>query len=181
MGAIVELTIWENALLERYAGRRFARWGIVRRDRAHEHAQRIVERYDVRGGGGLEARAGALSGGNLQKLILGRALTSPRYRDAAPTLIVAHQPTWGLDVGAVVDVHRRLLEACKAGAALLLISEDLDEILSLADRIAVITRGRLSEARPRGQWTLATLGLAMGDASPDVTATSAQRGVHSAP
>jgi general nucleoside transport system ATP-binding protein len=182
VGAIVELTIWENALLERYAGRRFARWGIVRRDRAHEHAQRIVERYDVRGGGaGLESRAGELSGGNLQKLILGRALTSPRYRDVAPTLIVAHQPTWGLDVGAVADVHRRLLEACRSGAALLLISEDLDEILSLADRIAVMTRGRLSEVRPREQWTLATLGLAMGDAGHGAAATSAQRGVHGAP
>jgi simple sugar transport system ATP-binding protein len=121
----------------------------------------------VRGGGGsgLEARAATLSGGNLQKLILGRALTSPRYRDVTPTLIVAHQPTWGLDVGAVADVHRRLLEAVQAGAGLLLISEDLDEILSLADRIAVIARGRLTDARPREQWTLATLGLAMADAA----------------
>ena len=83
----------------------------------------------------------------------------------APTLIVAHQPTWGLDVGAVADVHRRLLEACEAGAALLLISEDLDEILSLADRIAVIARGRLTGARARDHWTLATLGLAMGNAA----------------
>jgi simple sugar transport system ATP-binding protein len=165
VGAIGELAIWENTLLERYASRRFARWGVVRRERAREHAQRIVERYDVRGGGGLDARAAALSGGNLQKLILGRALTSPRYRDVAPTLIVAHQPTWGLDVGAVADVHRRLLEACQAGAALLLISEDLDEIFALADRIAVITRGHLTEARPREQWTLASLGLAMAAAT----------------
>jgi simple sugar transport system ATP-binding protein len=183
VGAIGDLTIWENALLERYASRRFARWGILRRDRAQEHAQRIVEHFDVRGGGGagLEARAGALSGGNLQKLILGRALTSPRYRNVAPTLIVAHQPTWGLDVGAVADVHRRLLEACQAGAGLLLISEDLDEILSLADRIAVMTRGRLTDARPRDQWTLATLGLAMSDASHAAAATSAQVMLHDAP
>jgi len=183
VGAIGDLAIWENALLERYASRRFARWGILRRDRAHEHAQRIIERFDVRGAGssGLEARAGALSGGNLQKLILGCALTSPRYRDVGPTLIVAHQPTWGLDVGAVADVHRRLLEACQAGAALLLISEDLDEILSLADRIAVMARGRLTDACPRDQWTLATLGLAMGDASHAATATSPHRTLHDAP
>jgi simple sugar transport system ATP-binding protein len=165
VGAIGELAIWENALLERYVSRRFARWGVVRREQAREHARRIVERFDVRAGGGLDARAATLSGGNLQKLILGRALTSPRYRDIAPTLIVAHQPTWGLDVGAVADVHRRLLEACHAGAALLLISEDLDEIFALADRIAVIARGRLTEARPREQWTLASLGLAMADAA----------------
>jgi simple sugar transport system ATP-binding protein len=99
----------------------------------------------------------------------------------APTLIVAHQPTWGLDVGAVADVHRRLLEACDAGAALLLISEDLDEILSLADRIAVMTRGRLTEARPREQWTLATLGLAMGDAGPRAAAAPAQQASRHAP
>ena len=166
VGAIGELAIWENTLLERYASRRFARFGVLRRERALEHAQRIVERFDVRGGGGLDGRAATLSGGNLQKLIIGRALTSLRYRDAAPTLIVAHQPTWGLDVGAVADVHRCLLQACQAGAALLLISEDLDEILALADRIAVITRGRLTEAKPRAQWTLASLGLAMGDAAP---------------
>jgi len=165
VGAIGELAIWENALLERYVSRRFARWGVVRREQAREHARCIVERFDVRAGGGLDARAATLSGGNLQKLILGRALTSPRYRDIAPTLIVAHQPTWGLDVGAVADVHRRLLEACHAGAALLLISEDLDEIFALADRIAVIARGRLTEARPREQWTLASLGLAMADAA----------------
>jgi simple sugar transport system ATP-binding protein len=183
VGAIGELTIWENTLLERYASRRFARWGILRRDRAQEHAQRIVERFDVRGGGdaGLEARAAALSGGNLQKLILGRALTSSRYRDAAPALIVAHQPTWGLDVGAVADVHRRLLEACQTGAALLLISEDLDEILSLADRIAVMTRGRLTDAHPREQWTLATLGLAMGGGGPSAAAMPAQKALHDAP
>jgi simple sugar transport system ATP-binding protein len=98
----------------------------------------------------------------------------------APTLIVAHQPTWGLDVGAVADVHGRLLEACKAGAALLLISEDLDEILSLADRIAVMTRGRLTEARARDQWTLATLGLAMADAGRGTATMSARKVVHDA-
>jgi simple sugar transport system ATP-binding protein len=178
VGAIGELAIWENALLERYASRRFARWGVMRRERAHEHAQRIVERFDVRGGGNadLEARAAALSGGNLQKLILGRALTSPRYRDVAPTLIVAHQPTWGLDVGAVAEVHRQLLEACRTGAALLLISEDLDEILTLADRIAVMTRGRLTDARPREQWTLATLGLAMSGSDSTVLAGGSTHG-----
>ncbi|HSW21404.1 MAG TPA: ABC transporter ATP-binding protein [Burkholderiaceae bacterium] len=183
VGAIGELTIWENALLERHTSRRFAHWGIVRRERALEHAQRIVERFDVRGAGaaGLQSRAGALSGGNLQKLILGRALTSPRQRDAVPTLIVAHQPTWGLDVGALADVHRCLLEACHAGAALLLISEDLDEILSLADRIAVMTRGHLTEARARDQWTLATLGLAMGGASHPAAAPPTRRPLHDAP
>jgi len=180
VGAIGDLAIWENALLERYTSRRFARYGVLLRERAIEHAQRIVERFDVRGGGsaGVQARTAALSGGNLQKLILGRALTGSRYRDVVPTLIVAHQPTWGLDVGAVADVHRRLLEACRAGSALLLISEDLDEILALADRIAVITRGRLTQALPRDEWSLATLGLAMGASD---GGAAAPRAGHDAP
>jgi simple sugar transport system ATP-binding protein len=140
---------------------------VLRTDRAREHARTLVERFDVRGAGalGLDAPARALSGGNLQKLILGRALTGAHYRDTVPLLIVAHQPTWGLDVGAVADLHRRLLEACTAGSAVLLISEDLDEILALADRIAVMTRGRLSDVRPRDAWSAATLGLAMGGAA----------------
>jgi simple sugar transport system ATP-binding protein len=81
--------------------------------------------------------------------------------DKPPTLIVADQPTWGLDIGAVAYVHQQLLDACAAGAAVLLISEDLDEIFALADRIAVIHDGRLSAARPAAEWTLADIGLAM--------------------
>jgi simple sugar transport system ATP-binding protein len=167
IGAIGELTLWENVLLERYASRRFATWGVVRGAKAREHARVIVERFDVRGAGalGLDAPVRALSGGNLQKLILGRALTGAHYRETVPLLIVAHQPTWGLDVGALADVHRRLLDACSGGAGVLLISEDLDEILALADRIAVMTRGRLTDARPRSAWSAAALGLAMGGTS----------------
>jgi simple sugar transport system ATP-binding protein len=122
-----------------------------------------VEQYDVRGAGklGLDVPVRSLSGGNLQKLIVGRALTGVHYRDEGPLLIVAHQPTWGLDVGAVAELHRRLLDAATRGAGVLLISEDLDEILALADRVAVMSRGRLTPARPTDAWTLAELGAAM--------------------
>ncbi|MCP5284857.1 MAG: ABC transporter ATP-binding protein [Burkholderiaceae bacterium] len=155
VGLVGDLALWENAVLERYATPRFARAGVIRRGAARAHAQAIVERFDVRGGG-LERPVRALSGGNMQKLILGRALI-----DGDATLIVADQPTWGLDVGAVADVHQRLLDAAAGGAAVLLISEDLDEIFALADRIAVIHAGQLTEARPVAQWTLAAIGLAM--------------------
>ena len=92
-------------------------------------------------------------------------------RDATgvPPLIVANQPTWGLDIGAVAYVHRQLLDACAAGAALLLISEDLDEIFALADRIAVMHHGRLTDARPAADWTLSAIGLAMAGVA-DATA-----------
>jgi simple sugar transport system ATP-binding protein len=121
----------------------------------------------VRGteGLGVDTPTRALSGGNMQKLILGRALSgalsgAPGRADV-PRLIVASQPTWGLDVGAVAYVHQQLLDACAGGSAVLLISEDLDEIFALADRIAVIHHGRLTPARPVAQWTLTTIGLAM--------------------
>ena len=80
---------------------------------------------------------------------------------------MANQPTWGLDVGAVAYVHQQLLNACAAGSALLLISEDLDEIFALADRLAVMHAGRLSPARPLGAWTLSEIGVEMaGGTSP---------------
>ena len=95
-------------------------------------------------------------------MILGRVLQ--RADGRAPRLIVAHQPTWGLDVGAVNFVHGRLRAARDAGAAVLLISDDLDEIELLADRIAVICHGRLGPARPAEGWTREQLGLAMAGA-----------------
>jgi len=112
----------------------------------------------------------------LQKLILGRALAGASANPDAhvPALIVAAQPTWGLDVGAVAYVHQRLLDASARGAAVLLISDDLDEILALADRIAVMHAGRLTNARAAGQWTRAQIGLAMaGAAATDATADAA--------
>ena len=163
VGAIGDLAIWENAVLERHRSPAFARAGVLRRGAAEAHARRVVERFDVRGveASGLGAPARRLSGGNLQKLILGRALLGDPGAAQPPRLIVADQPTWGLDVGAVAYVHQQLFDACAAGAAVLLISEDLDEIFALADRIAVMHQGRLSAARPAAAWTLGEIGLAM--------------------
>ncbi len=160
VGSVGEMALWENALLERQHEPAFVRWGLVRRGAVRAFAQQLVQRFDVRGGG-LDAPVRALSGGNLQKLILGRALLPRKGGSATPVLIVADQPTWGLDVGAVAEVHQRLLDAAAAGSAVLLISEDLDEIFALADRVAVIHRGVLTPARPKGEWTLAAIGLAM--------------------
>jgi general nucleoside transport system ATP-binding protein len=135
---------------------------VTQRRAAQTHSQSLIDRFDVRGteAQGLSTPTRLLSGGNMQKLILGRALTGDGSGDA-PHLIVADQPTWGLDVGAVAFVHQQLLNACANGAAVLLISEDLDEIFALADRVAVMHNGQLSEARPTREWTLASIGLAM--------------------
>ncbi len=158
LGVVGDLALWENAVIERHTEPAFSRSGFLRRAAAMDFARRLVEDFDVRGteAGGVHTRTASLSGGNMQKLILGRVLAGQR-----PRLIVANQPTWGLDVGAVAYVHQQLLDACAAGAAMLLISEDLDEIFALADRIAVLHRGRLGAARSRSAWTLAEIGLAM--------------------
>jgi simple sugar transport system ATP-binding protein len=155
VGVVGDLPLWENVLLERHATPAFARAGVIRRAAARRAAQDVLERFDVRGGT-LDTPTRSLSGGNMQKLILGRVLAH-----GTPRLIVANQPTWGLDVGAVAYVHQQLLDACAAGSAVLLISEDLDEIFALADRIAVIHHGRLGPLRDTADWTLAAIGLAM--------------------
>ena len=159
VGLIGSLPLWENAVAERLRSRSFSKFGLVRRDAARAYAARIVQQFDVRGAG-LYSACQLLSGGNMQKLILGRALMSPTG-NAAPLLIVAHQPTWGLDIGAVSYVHQQLLAARDAGAAVLLISDDLDEVMALGDRIAVMHAGELTPAMANAEWTRNRLGLAM--------------------
>jgi simple sugar transport system ATP-binding protein len=164
-GVVGDLPLWENAVSEHLRGpalsRRFAGLRWVRRTAARAHAQSLLQAFDVRGAG-LDGSTRALSGGNMQKLILGRALRPPSGH--APRLIVAHQPSWGLDVGAVAYVQQQLLDARDAGAAVLLISDDLDEVLALGDRIAVLHAGRLTVAKPAAQWSREAIGLAMAGA-----------------
>ena len=184
VGVVGELAVWENAVLERYASPAFARAGVMKRAAAQAHARHIIERFDVRGSAalGVATPTRALSGGNMQKLILGRALLgdpasvgAPGGSPTAPVLIVADQPTWGLDIGAVAYVHQQLLDACAQGSAVLLISENLDEIFALADRIAVLHEGHLSAALPTAQWSLAAIGLAMTGATDATGLTGTDR------
>jgi simple sugar transport system ATP-binding protein len=166
VGVIGDLPVWENAVSERLRSPFFSRSSWIRRGKARAYAQRVVAAFDVRGAG-PEAPARALSGGNMQKLILGRALLHPESdagRTITPRLIVAHQPTWGLDIGAVAYVQQQLIAARDGGAAVLLISDDLDEVLMLGDRIAVMHAGRLSPALPAAEWSREAIGLAMAGA-----------------
>src|SRR6218665_3840398 len=170
VGVVGELPVWENAVSERLRSRWFAHpWFLaswVKRRTARAHARRVIDTFDVRGGG-PDAPARSLSGGNMQKLILGRPLRPVPDGSAAapaPGLIVAHQPCWGLDIGAVLFVQQQLLAARDAGAAVLLISDDLDEVLALGDRVAVLHDGQLSAARPAQDWTREAIGLAMAGA-----------------
>lgn len=158
VGLVGDLPVWENALSERLRSREFSRGGWVRRAAAWRHAKQVTEAFDVRGAG-IATPARALSGGNMQKLILGRALMAPDGQ--APQLIVAHQPSWGLDIGAVVFVQQQLISARDAGAAVLLISDDLDEVLALGDQVAVMHAGQLTPTRAPEGWTRESIGLAM--------------------
>ncbi|MGB7241417.1 MAG: ABC transporter ATP-binding protein [Sulfitobacter sp.] len=153
-GTIADFDLTENAILERYKDVAFSKGGWLNWRKSRQFAQGIVDKYDVRCPG-VDTRIRLLSGGNMQKLILGRVL------ETNPQIILANQPVRGLDIGAVNYVHSQLLQARDRGAAVLLISEDLDEIMALADVIHVIADGRLSPPFHRGALTPAELGLWM--------------------
>ncbi|MEO3384661.1 ABC transporter ATP-binding protein [Mesorhizobium sp. CAU 1741] len=154
VGSIADMSVMENVIAERYGSKRFSRSGLMNWAAARSFAEELIRDYDVKCPS-PNARIRLLSGGNMQKLILGRAL------DPDPVIILANQPTRGLDVGAVAYVHNRLLEARARGAAILLISEDLDEILALSDEVRVMFKGRLSSASARGERTMQQLGELM--------------------
>ncbi|MFC4216877.1 ABC transporter ATP-binding protein [Pseudophaeobacter arcticus] len=141
-GTIADFDLTENAILETYASR-FSRRGWMNWAAARAFTKDLIKTYDVRCPG-PDIRIRLLSGGNMQKLILGRVL------EEAPQIILANQPVRGLDIGAVNYVHGELAKARDRGAAVLLISEDLDEIMQLSDVIHVISEGRLSPGFARG-------------------------------
>jgi ABC-type uncharacterized transport system ATPase subunit len=151
-GAIGEMAIWENAILERLG--RFSRRGLVDRKAGIAFAERIISALDVRGGSPT-SRIRLLSGGNMQKLILGRNLIE------RPRILLAAQPARGLDEGAVAAVYESILQARRAGTAVLLISEDLDEVMALADCIQAIVGGRLSPPLNADDADTRRLGLMM--------------------
>lgn len=153
-GVVGAMTVAENLVLERLDAPEVHRAGFLRRAAIAAHAEALTAAYDVRGPG-VAAPVRLLSGGNIQKLILARVFEN------APRVILANQPTRGLDVGAAAEVGRRLLEARARGAAVLLISEDLDEILALSDRVLVIHDGRIRDAGATEGLDRARLGLLM--------------------
>lgn len=153
-GLIVDMSVWENLIAERYRSANIQRHGFFRRDAALAYADTIIAGFDVRCPS-PHMTTRLLSGGNMQKLILGRTLSHD------PRLIVANQPTRGLDVGAVSFVRDRLLEAKERGAGILLISEDLDELLELSDRLVVMFAGRISAPMRYEEGTIRKLGLMM--------------------
>lgn len=153
-GVIREFTVAENLLLKDHARAPFSRWAFLHLSDIARHADVLIERYQIKTPS-RETAVGSLSGGNIQKVVLARELS------ARPRFILAAQPTRGLDIGATEYVRSQLLAQREAGAAILLISEDLDEILALADRIAVMYEGEIMEILPRSEAEVERLGLLM--------------------
>jgi len=156
-GAVRDMTLTENGFLSAFRRMRLVRSGVIHAARATAFAGNIIGNFDVRTTG-PRAEARSLSGGNLQKFIVGREILQ------SPGVLVISQPTWGVDAGAAAAIHQALLDLAGRGTAVLIISQDLDEIFTICDRIAVIFHGTLSPARSIRSATVDEIGLLMGGA-----------------
>lgn len=136
-GLVLDYTIEENMVLEVYDKKPFSNKGLLNKKEIKKYAEKIIDEFDVRSGEGAESIARSLSGGNQQKAIIGREI------ELNPELLIAAQPTRGLDVGSIEYIHKRLVEQRDSGKAVLLFSLELDEILNVSDRIAIINNGEL--------------------------------------
>jgi simple sugar transport system ATP-binding protein len=161
-GAAPRMKLSENLLLSRHAtdGKAFiGPGGTIRTGAVDAAAQRIIAAMDVRKSA-RDPEAAALSGGNLQKFIIGREL------DRRPAVMVVNQPTWGVDAGAAAKIRQALIGLARAGSAVLVISQDLDELFEISDAIAVMHNGQLSKPLPIAEATFEKIGLLMGGAEP---------------
>ena len=136
-GLILDYTMEDNMVLKAYRNKPFSKNGLINRAKISEYAQKIIETFDVRSGEGGKSIARSLSGGNQQKGVIGREIESD------PDFLIAVQPTRGLDVGSIEYIHKRLVEQRDLGKAVLLVSLELDEVLNVSDRIAVVNNGEL--------------------------------------
>jgi simple sugar transport system ATP-binding protein len=153
-GLVLDYSIGENIVLQTYYQRPFSKAGILNSKKIFEKARSLIKSYDVRTPSEYTP-ARALSGGNQQKAIIGREV------DRNPDLLIAAQPTRGLDVGAIEFIHKRLIEQRDAGKAVLLISFELEEIMNVSDRIAVIYEGEIVAIVDPKETTEQELGLLM--------------------
>ncbi len=157
-GAVPGMTLADNALLTAH-GAGLVRRGLIDRAKVAARARAIIQRYAVKCAGPAAA-AQSLSGGNLQKFIVGREI------DLEPRVLIVAQPTWGVDVAAAAFIRQTLIDLSRRGAAILVISEELEELFEMCDRIAVLYRGRLSPATPRAETGIEAIGLLMAGIGP---------------
>jgi simple sugar transport system ATP-binding protein len=154
-GLVLDYSLEENLVLEVYNRPPFSKYGLLNKQAIRTHADQIIKSFDVRSGQGASSAARTLSGGNQQKAIIGREV------EQNPTLLIAVQPTRGLDVGSIEYIHKRLVEHRDKGKAVLLVSLELDEVLALSDRIAVMNAGELVGVVQASEATEQKIGLMM--------------------
>jgi len=154
-GAVGGMTLAENGFLSANVRAVLNRLGLIDKKRSREFAAGVIKRFDVRTTG-PEAEARSLSGGNLQKFLIGREVVQQ------PAVLMLSQPTWGVDAGAAAAIYEALTALAEAGTAIVIISQDLDEIMLLCSRIAVIAAGRVSAPMPVAEATIEKIGLLMG-------------------
>ena len=157
-GLVLDFSLENNIVLQRYWQPEFQKGGFIRADKVREYSDRLIEQYDVRSGQGSLTTVRSMSGGNQQKAIIAREI------DRDPKLLVAVQPTRGLDVGAIEYIHRQIVAERDKGKAVLLVSLELDEVMNLSDRILVMYEGEIvGEFDPKAT-TVQELGLYMAGA-----------------
>ena len=161
-GLVLDYPLEYNLILQRYFEREFtSAAGFLKRKPIREYANRLIEEYDVRSGQGAITPARSMSGGNQQKAIIAREI------DKNPDLLLAVQPTRGLDVGAIESVHKQLVAQRDAGKAVLLVSLELDEVMDVPDRILVMYEGEIVGELDPKKTTQEELGLYMAGAKRD--------------
>ncbi len=158
-GLVLDFSVAENAILEKYNEQPYSKAGVLNYSEINKFAKEIIDKYDVRPENCQKIPVRGLSGGNQQKVIIGREIANN------PDLLIAVQPTRGLDVGAIEYVHKTLVEQRDKGKAVLLISLELDEVMSLADRIAVIYDGKIVGEFAQNEVNENTIGLLMAGGS----------------
>ncbi|QJE03369.1 ABC transporter ATP-binding protein [Massilia forsythiae] len=172
-GAAPALSLADNALLTGYLSERdgMLRRGLVRRGAVRAFADAVIARFKVKCGG-AGAAAASLSGGNLQKFIVGREIL------LSPHVMVLAQPTWGVDIGAAMLIRQAIIDLRDAGVAVLVLSEELDELFMMCDRIAVLAKGRLSPAVPVSATSVDRIGRWMGGDIDTAAHADAGQGAH---
>ena len=157
-GLVLDYSLENNMVLQRYWEPRFQKMGFINKAAVREYSDRLIQQYDVRSGQGSSTIVRSMSGGNQQKAIIAREI------DKDPKLLVAVQPTRGLDVGAIEYIHKQIVDERDRGKAVLLISLELDEVMNLSDRILVMYEGEIVGEFDPKQTTVQELGLYMAGA-----------------
>ena len=160
-GLVLDYSLENNIVLQRYFEEGFTHAGFLRKQNIRKYAERLIEEYDVRSGQGPITTTRSMSGGNQQKAIIAREI------DKAPELLIAVQPTRGVDVGAIEFIHKRIVEQRDAGKAVLLVSLELDEVMDVSDRILVMYEGEIVGELDPKKTTVEELGLYMAGAKRD--------------